>query len=488
MAITKAVRIELNAKVGKKGISQIANLQLSMKNVKRLATGAFQAFSRGAFVIGAALTKATFDAVAFGEAMAEVATIIDVSNKELGVFNDEILQLSKETGKGPQELAKALYQAVSAGVDAADAMEFLGTATKAAIGGVASTSEAVDVLTNVLNSYGEAAGGVDRISDIMFETVKKGKTTMSELAQNMGQVLPFAAELEVSLEDLFAATATLTKGGINTANAATFLKNALTSVLLPSENAKAAAQQYGIELSSTALKSKGFLNFLADIKEKTDGDTDAMANLFPNVRGLTAVLGLAGEQAEEFASIQDALTKSTGASGDAFRTVADSDAFKFNKELNKLKVLSVDIGTKFLPTAIKAVEEFGKVMGEVAAGGAEFYSENSEFIEGLKGAVSLLKEMVEWALLVPEWLYKSSKFATQLTTAAVGVVADAALGFGAEDRGTEAFSAGIARQRARGVNLGDQMNQAADGAADAIEQGIKGELEKKNQARLQRVG
>jgi len=487
MAITKAVRIELNARVGKKGIAQISTLQRTMKTVGRVATGAFQSFARGAFIVGAALTKATFDAKAFGEAMAEVSTIMDASNQEMQVFNDQVLQLSKDTGKAPEELAKALYQAVSAGIDAGDAMEFLGTATRAAIGGVATTSEAVDVLTNVLNSYGEAAGGVDRVSDIMFETVKKGKTTMSELAQNMGQVLPFAAELEVSLEDLFAATATLTKGGINTANAATFLKNALTSVLLPTEKAKAAAQQYGIDLSATALRSKGFLGFLDDIKTKTEGDTEALAKLFPNVRGLTAVLGLAGEQSEEFASIQDALTKSTGASGEAFSKVADSDAFKLNKALNDLKVLSVEIGTEFLPTAIEVVKEFGTVMRELTTGVGGFISQNPDFVAGLKEVAVIMVKIGVGAAKTLEFLYKVGEFGGTLLTGAVGVVADVVEGSGAEQRGVEAFNAGIARQRARGVNLGDQMNQAADGAANAVEQAALEELEKRNQARLQRA-
>jgi len=155
----------------------------------------------------------------------------------------------------------------------------------------------------------------------------------------------------------------------------------------------------------------------------------------------------------------------------------------------------ITIGTKFLPTATKVVEEFGKAFEGVNAGVETFVKNNREFVEGLKSAAGYAKTIAEWALKIPGAFYSLGKgigsvlgTSGDVFSAVTGISPESVLSSMGEDRGTEAFSAGIARQRARGVNLGDQMNQAADGAADAIEQGIKGELEKKNQARLQRVG
>ena len=53
-----------------------------------------------------------------------------------------------------------------------------------------------------------------KASDILFQTVEKGKTTIPELGASLGQVMPFAASAGVSLESVGAAMATITAGGV----------------------------------------------------------------------------------------------------------------------------------------------------------------------------------------------------------------------------------------------------------------------------------
>ncbi len=356
----RAVRIKFGTALGPEGLRAVGTLK---RVTKELGSAARKALNFGKY-IGAAglgiLTKAVMDAREFNLAMAEVATIMRLSADEMKGVNEQLLTLSKETGKAPVELTRGLYQTVSAGVEAGKAMEFLEQATRAAIGGVAEVKEAVDLSTSVLDAYGMATEEVGRIHDIAFKTIEKGKTTYSELAASMGTVLPFASQLDISLEDLFAATAALTKGGIETATATTYLKGVLSAVISPSAKAAETAEDLEIGFNAAALKAKGLAGFLDDVKTATKGDIEVLGKLFGNVRGLGAVLALTGKQAEEFAKIQDALRDSTGAAGEAFTTMAESDAKKFDDALNNIRVTMIIIGSTVLPAVADA-------LGDVAA-------------------------------------------------------------------------------------------------------------------------
>ena len=367
MALEKEVMIALGAKAKGSLKGTFGFAQKSLNRIGKLASKAFD-FGKIIGVAGiGALTLSVAQAREFGGAMAEVSTIVDTAAVDMGQLNQQVLGLSRETGKGPRELAQGLYQTISAGVGAGEAMEFLDTATRASIAGVAETSEAVDLLTNVMNAYGKGAYETGNIADVAFKTVEKGKTTFSELAASMGQVLPFAAQLDVSLEDLFASTATLTKGGIDTANGATYLKGVMAAVIKPTDQAARAARRYGIDMSVAHVKSVGFGGFLDELKDKTEGNTKALARMFPNLRGLTAVLGLTGKQAEEFRDIQQSLTDSTGAMGKAFDKVSTSDAYRFDKALNRLRVVGIRVGSQILPDVVDVLERGAGVIEQWAS-------------------------------------------------------------------------------------------------------------------------
>jgi TP901 family phage tail tape measure protein len=304
---------------------------------------------------GAGMGYAINSAAEFNKAMAEVSTIVDTGAVNMATLTDEVLALSRNTGKAPAELAHGLYQTISSGVSASEAMMHLGDSTRAAIAGVADVSDAVDLSTNVMNAYGKGVYGLGRIFDVAFKSVELGKTTFTELASEIGSMLPFASRLNVAIEDLFAATATLTKGGINTAEATTYLRTVMASIITPTEDALKAADKFGITLSSAEVRARGFLPFLQDVQEKTKGNTDAMAKFFPSISSLTAVLSLAGKQSQEFSDIQYALANSTGAMQTAFGKMASSDSAKYNKTLNELKITMIEIGRVGLPVLLDAV-------------------------------------------------------------------------------------------------------------------------------------
>lgn len=200
--------------------------------------------------------------------MAKVSTLVDDNVVDMKKLRTEIVDLSNQTGVAVTDLSAAQYQAISAGVDAAESVGFLGTAVKTAKAGFTDITTAVDGLTTVINAYGLATEDSIKISDQLMVAQNFGKTTINEMTKSLGNVIPIAASLNIKTEELFGSIAVLTRNGIGTSESITGLKAAFSNIVKPTAEATKAAEAMGIQFNASALQSKGLQNFLIDIKEK----------------------------------------------------------------------------------------------------------------------------------------------------------------------------------------------------------------------------
>jgi len=98
---------------------------------------------------------------------------------------------------------------VSSGFKANDAIKILRVSAKAATAGLTDTATATKAINAALNAYHLQATDARKVCNVLFETVNKGVLTFEELAQNMGDLVPAAAPLGVTLEEVGAAIATI---------------------------------------------------------------------------------------------------------------------------------------------------------------------------------------------------------------------------------------------------------------------------------------
>jgi len=267
---------------------------------------------RAALALTGFATAGVLAANQFSERMGNVATILTDTSQIEG-YKKAILSMAKEGLGSATELADALYQTISAGVtEPAAALQFLEKAAKGAKIGLATSFEAVDLGTTILNAFGYEASEAGRVFDEVQVAIREGKTTFAQLAASVGQAAPAFATAKLSSAELMAAMATLTKGGIDTASAATYLKNCVLQIINPAKSAAKVMDQLGIQYGAAAFKSKGLAGVFKEIEEKTKGNTDALVQIVPNIRAFMAVASLAGEQSAEFARILDAENNALG--------------------------------------------------------------------------------------------------------------------------------------------------------------------------------
>lgn len=294
------------------------------KSVKKTGKGmaGFRAASKKAFTgmvngaklaavaviaIGTGLFKAAQRTIEFNKQIGQISTLADIS---LPKVKRQVKDLSAEFGLAKDELTKGLYDALSAGVPKDNALEFLRVAAKGAIAGASSTAEAVDLLTSALNSFKIPATEAEKVSDIMFATIKKGKTTMSELAASFATVGPLASASGVAIEEVMAAAATLTKQGTPTAQAMTQIRAAIIAM----------NKTLGDGWSQTMTLQEG----MKAMSDQAGGSATKLKEMVGRVEGVMGILGTTGENAQMAADDLAAIGESAGETEAAFKKMQET--------------------------------------------------------------------------------------------------------------------------------------------------------------------
>ena len=259
----------------------------------------------------------------FEKEWANVTTMLSVSRKESDKLKMDLRRLSPTLGD-ITDLAKGMYQVLSASIEPAKAIKLLETAARSAKAGVTDTATAVDAITTVINAYGLEAEAATEISDLMFGAVKRGKLTYEELARSIGTVIPIAATVGISFREIAAATATLTRQGIQASKATMQLRQVIMSVLSASEEMRTKARDLGFEFTSQALKAKGLGQFIFDLTEAVGGNNELLKEFVPNVRALSGVMALGGKAAKGLAYDLDFLKEVAGLTDEAFTKQAET--------------------------------------------------------------------------------------------------------------------------------------------------------------------
>ena len=322
----------------------------------------------------------------YEKSIAEVNTLYSGSGGLLDSTKEFIALQSKTYGQSQASNAKAYYQIVSAGItNQAEANKLLDAANKAAIAGLSDSFTAVDALTSVLNVYGDSGVDAAKASDILFSTIKAGKTTFPELAHSLGQVLPTAQAAGLSFEEVGAAIASLTTKGLKTDQAVTQLKGVLRSLIKPTQDAQKAASKLGLDWSTNALKADGFVETLRNLFIATNGNEQAIGKIIPNIRGLGAIFAFARDKGESFDKILKQTKESVGATDDAFSDMAGTLDKKIKVALAANEDRMLKLGKTLKNTKLAWIQLKGsmitfldvstKVLGRARMGAANYLAD-----------------------------------------------------------------------------------------------------------------
>lgn len=349
------------------GVDEAKRISKEMSNVTKVGktlskTGALLTKGITVPLVGAAVAT-TKMAVDFESSFAKVSTLLDDTVVDFGNYKNALIDGSNETKVAVDEYSESVYQAISAGVDQTKAVGFTTDAMKLAKGGFTSGASAVDILTTAINGYNMKAEDSMKISDMLITTQNLGKTTVDELSQSMGKVIPIASSVNFGMNELSASYAQLTKNGIATAEAGTYLKQMLSELgKTGSESDKALREMTGkgfAELKKEGMATSEILNMMSQYAEN-NGKT--LKDMFGSVEAGSAALVLAKGNGQEYNQMLNAMNSSAGATQEAFEKMDATPAEQLKGALNELRNAGVKFGASFTPV----IEKVSDVLTNVA--------------------------------------------------------------------------------------------------------------------------
>ncbi len=315
---------------------------VSLKSFARVADRVGMQMMRTGVMMAVPVAMAGRAFATFEKQMAEVSTMIDVPSKHLRTLSDDVLKMSKHFGVATEGLSRGLYNILSATVPVEKSIEVLGVSAKAAVAGLSDVGQTADVITGVLNAYGMETSDATKVSDILFTTVKRGKTTFSELSNNLGKMTAIAATAGIEFEEVGAAIATVTRNAIPTDIAVTGLRQAFSTLLKPaSQSAEMFEKMFGMTMDSDALSKMGGLpGLIKNLSTLTDFE---IATIFPDRRALTAILPLV-RNLQALEKDMSLMRNSTGATEKAFEKMTSTMSYVFDQIVQHGKAVFTVMG------------------------------------------------------------------------------------------------------------------------------------------------
>jgi TP901 family phage tail tape measure protein len=349
-----AIFIPLVTKFDPKGLQgaqrALANFQNFAVDVGRVAAAA----------VAAVAVASVKEAAQFETSLSKIQGLVGVSSDEIDILAESARRLGPAFGSSANDAADALFFITSAGLRGADATNILEAALKGSAIGLGETKTIADLATSAVNAYGASQLDGAKAVDVLAEAVRLGKLEPAELAASMGDVLPLASALGVRFDEVGAAMAGMSKTGTDAATASTQLRGIFNALVKPTSDANRALESMGLSAAGLReqVREKGLLSVLQTLTKEFDGNLEATADVFGNVRALTGVLDLMGSSAAENAEVFRLMADDTGVLDEALAITAETAQFKFNVAMGKTRDTLIGIGQSVLVNLMPHLDKF----------------------------------------------------------------------------------------------------------------------------------
>lgn len=326
--------------------------------------------------IGGAATKMAVD---FETTMNQMVGLAGVSRESLEGIREEIAGISRETGKGPQELAEAFYFVASAGFEAGEAMDVLDMAARASASGMGNVQDIARVLGGVVNAYGKENLTAAEAADILTAAVAEGAAEASTFANVLPQVVPAAAQLGVGLDQVTGSIAAMTTAGTSAEMAAVGLNQIFTTLLKPTSQANETLKAFGLSAQGLRdqLESEGVISVLRTLETTFDDNEEAMTKVFGNVRAMRGAFTLLGLDAETLDGIMASTADSQGDLQEAFEAT-DDEGRSLAKAWAELQLSAIELGRDVMPTVVDIFRQ----LSDAVRAGATWWKSLSDDTKG----------------------------------------------------------------------------------------------------------
>jgi len=332
-----------------------SGLTSGMGKLGAAATIAYAAAATGAVLFA---KQSVESAAAYNRAFTQIDALTNATTEQIGVMNDTVMNLAKETAQSPVELAHAMYFLASAGLDVSQQMTAIDAVARGMAIGLGDAGDLARITANALNVFGDNGLQAADVMDVLTAAIREGTAEPNEFADALGRVLPIADQAGISFAEVAASLATMSNAGLDVNEGVTALRAILQSLVAPTAQTEAAFAKVGVTVDQVvdSMGEQGLISTLRMLSDAAKENTDStgeynqtMRHIIPNIRGLAGALNLTHQQAMKVDEIFRQVAASTGDAAEAFRTTAQSDAFRIQKALNDISIAGQQLASAVLP-------------------------------------------------------------------------------------------------------------------------------------------
>ena len=318
----------------------------------------------GLVALAMSLRASVGAAIEFEAEMVKIITLVGASEEQVKSWSKSLRKMAQETGRGPRELARALFVVTSAGERGANALKIVEKAAKASAIGLGDTAQIARAVTATMQAYASSGMTAARATDVLVATVREGNLEASALAGSLGRVIGIAAEVGITFADVGAFVATFTRVGVSAEEAVTSLRTVIGSFLKPSTDAAKAMKEMGLSAEGLrqSIRDRGLAPTLVDLANALKGNEAMLARVIPEFRALAGFMSVASAQGETFKQVAIGINNSAGVLEDGFRRFGETGQAAIDQIKVAAENLQISLGDKLLPIIANTVEAWSLML------------------------------------------------------------------------------------------------------------------------------
>ena len=340
----------------------------AMKKAGAAATAAF------GVAVGAAVKVGTD----FESGMSQVAATMGITVDEIAAGSQEFESLSqaaKNAGATTQfsatQASEALNYLALAGYDAQKSITALPTVLNLAAAGGIDLGYASDMVTDSMSALGLSTNQLEGFVDQLAKTSQKSNTNIAQLGEGILTVGGTAKDLAGGTVELNTALGILADNGIKGAEGGTALRNVILSLSAPTDIAKKAMEELGLEVFDANGKlrplNETFQDLNGKLGEMSDEDRINVLNTMFNKVDLKSVNALLANSGERFDELSGYIRDSAGAAEDMAKTMNDNLKGKLTILGSALEGLGIEMYEEFQQPLKEAAETAIKSVDSISA-------------------------------------------------------------------------------------------------------------------------
>lgn len=292
-------------------------------NVKSVGKGissagsALAPVSTAAAGVGIAGLKVAAD---FEKGMSEVKAVTGATEQEFEQLREKAIDLGASTSFSSQEVVAAMTEMAKAGWDSQQIISGMEGVLDAAAASGESLGTVSTIIADSITGFGLSASDSSRVADLMTQAANAGTISISDLGETMKYVAPLGQAMGFSIEDVVTAVTAMSQAGIKGEQAGTSLRAAMLNMANPTDEAAAAMDRLGLQVTDENGNFKSLKEILDQMRAGLAGYTEEeQAAILSTISGKTAYSGLQGAlnlTQQEYDAVSEAMQNSNGVAGE----------------------------------------------------------------------------------------------------------------------------------------------------------------------------